>query len=189
MTDGSNRALWIIIGFLLAAAGGFGILAHLGRLPFPAADEPLLSRRLTDLWQRGDPWNLAVVIAVGLLAAVLGLVLLRREFRRRGATRIDDLTHPGEHGSTVVRASGLIHGLERDVARGPGIGKVAATITGRAETPRVWLRVALAPGARLEPAREHVDAALRRLTTTSGLDPTAVDVTVLPTGKSAARVH
>lgn len=189
MSDRANRALWIVVGLVLAAAGGFGLLAHLGRIDFVSARDAVLSPRLLELWHRGDPWNLAVVAAVGLALTAAGLVLFAREFRRRGAARIDDLDHAGDRGRTVVRASGLIGGLERDVARANGITSASATITGRPDGPRVWLRIGLAPGATVEAARADVAAALRRLTDTSGLDPAAVDVTVLPTAKPAARVR
>lgn len=189
MTDRANRVLWIVVGLLLAAAGGFGILAHGGRLDFVSPDGAVLSPEVVALWRRADPWNLAAVIAVGLLLGVGGLILLGKEFRRRGTTRIDDLTHDGERGRTVVRASGLIGGLERDVARARGITSASAVITGHPDSSRVWLRLGLAPGATVEQAREDVAAALRRLADTSGLDPAAVDVTVLPTAKAAARVR
>ncbi|ADD43992.1 hypothetical protein [Stackebrandtia nassauensis] len=189
MTDGANRALWIIVGLVLAAVGGLGVAAHSGRLRFADPDDPLLSGAVIDLWHRGDPWNLAVVIVLGLLLVIVGIVLFGREFRRRGTSRIDDLSHPGERGDTVVRAAALINCLERDVATGRGIVKVSATITGHTDSPRVWLWVGLAPGATVTQAREHVDESLRRFTTTSGITPGSVDVTVLPTAKAQARVR
>lgn len=189
MTDGANRALWIIVGLVLAAVGGIGVLAHSGRLRFADPDSPVLPGSLVELWHRGDPWNLAVLIVVGLLLVVLGIVLFGREFRRRGTSRIEDLSLPGERGGTVVRAAALIGGLERDVARARGIVKASATITGRTDSPRVWLRVGLGPGATVARAREHVDGCLERFAATSGITPAAVDVTVLPTAKAVARVR
>lgn len=181
--------MWILIGLVLVVLGGFGVLANQGRLSFLPKDETLLPSAVVDLWQRGDPWNIAIPIAVGIVLAVLGFVLFGKEFRRRSRRRMGDLTVSADPGRTVVRANGLTGALANDLSGAKSIVKAGVVLTGRTERPHVWLRIDLAPGARVLAAHEHVEAAMERFTTTSGITPAAIDVTVRPANRRPSRVR
>ncbi|MEV0649066.1 hypothetical protein AB0I28_27810 [Phytomonospora sp. NPDC050363] len=91
MTDTGNRVLWTIVGVVLTAVGVGGVLVHFGVFPNFSADTPVLGPEVLDLWRRGGSWSLPVVIAAGVIVALIGLLLLRGQLRKRGESGMGDL--------------------------------------------------------------------------------------------------
>jgi len=173
--DTVNRVLWGFIGIVLLAAGVFGVLASLGRIPSIARSAALFNDRLVPTGNRAA----AVAIAVGLLLAVLGVVLIVLELRRRRPRAMSDLvqadTAPGR---TRVTAATLDHALATDLRSSPSVKRAGAYLSGDVREPAIALRLVVAPDADLAALRGHVDAALRRFGTTAGLDPRIREVAV-----------
>lgn len=190
MTSSANRVLWTVIGLVLLAAGVVGVLVSQGWLPDVDPDAALLWPGLLDWWRDTDPWGLVLVGLLGLVVALLGLILLLSELRRRGAPALGELTFaPAQPGRTRVRGPVVGHGLERDLVRDPGIRAAAVALTGAAPAPELWIQLDLEQQADLPAVRAHVDAALERFTRTYGLRPRRLDVTARVVGPSPARVR
>ncbi|MPZ27937.1 MAG: hypothetical protein GEV12_16375 [Micromonosporaceae bacterium] len=190
MTNAANRTLWTVIGLLLTVAGVAGVLANRGWLPGVDADAPLAWPELREWWQDTDPWGLVVVGLLGLVAAVLGLILLLAELRRRPARALAELRLAHRQpGSTRVPGGVIGHGLERDLARDPGIRHAAVAVTGAAPGPDLWIQLDVEQRADFAAIREHVDEALDRFSRTYGLRPRRLDITARVVGPAPARVR
>ncbi|GAA4917776.1 hypothetical protein LX16_3843 [Stackebrandtia albiflava] len=197
MTDTANRILWTILALLLTLLGVAAVLAHLDVFPGLPADTRLLGDRLLDWWHAADDWNLWVLVGVGVLLLVVGLWFFRRQFMRRGAPGLNDLTHRGESDDgdggtrewrTNVKAHSLVHAMERDLTGGQ-IRAAKVVMTGREPRPDAWVRLDLQPGVTLDDVRDRVERSAERFTRTSGLRFGQLDVTVRPSRKPPARVH
>jgi len=190
VTSAANRVLWTVIGLVLLAAGVAGVLANRGWLPGADRDAPLLWPALLDWWRDIDPWGLVLTGLLGLVVALLGLILLLSELRRRGARALGELrfaqTQPGH---TRIRGPVVGHGLERDLARDPGIRAAAVVVTGAAPAPELWIQLDLERQADLTAVRAYVDAALARFSRTYSLQPRKLDVTARVVGPTPARVR
>jgi hypothetical protein len=173
--DTVNRVLGSIIGVVLAAAGTFGVLASLGRIPSIARDAPLWNERLVPTGNRAA----AIAIAAGLVLAALGIALIVLEVRRRRPRAMSDLvsadTAPGR---TRVTAATLDHALAIDLRSAPEVKRAAAYLSGDARDPAIALRLVVASDADLAALRGHVAGALLRFGTTAGLDPRIREVAV-----------
>ena len=173
--DTVNRLLWGFIGLVLLAAGAFGVLASLGRIPPVARSAVLWDERLVPTGNRAA----ASAIAAGLLLAALGIGLILLELRRRRPRAMPDLvradTAPGR---TRITAATLDHALATDLRSSPSVKRAGAYLSGDAREPAVALRLVVASDADLGALRGHVDAALRRFGTTAGLDPHIREVAV-----------
>ncbi|GAA1742351.1 hypothetical protein [Luedemannella helvata] len=102
--NAGNRALWIVVSLLLIGLGVLGVLAHYGRLPGTDPSLPLLSPDVRDWWNSWDVWATVAAVAVGLILAVLGVMLMRAQLRRRGRADMPDLKMPAERGALATTA-------------------------------------------------------------------------------------
>lgn len=193
-----NRTLWTVIGFVLLAAGVAGLLAGYGALPFVDRQQVLLSPELIDAWNRYRAWSLALTIVAGLLAAVLGLLLLRAQFRRRGGPPMADLyllpspeptEEPQPEGGTGVASRALHRALQRDLESDQQIRDAAVRLTGPPDHPRLRVRLAVTADADVARLAGHVDRVMHRFTTTSGVQPDVSEVVVRIPARAPARVE
>lgn len=192
MTDTANRILWTVIGMLLLVVGVGLLLVNLGRLPGFAADTPLLSSEVVDLWNRADPWNLGVVIVIGLVLLALGLWLFTRQFRLRVRPSMSNIQTRGEdpvRWRTHINSSAVVGALERDLTDGRRVANARVIMTGKSPHPQAWVRLDLAPGVVLSDVRDRVEESLDRFATTTGIRPEKLDVTVRLSRRSASRVR
>ncbi|MDT5025086.1 MAG: hypothetical protein QOE61_1512 [Micromonosporaceae bacterium] len=189
----TNRVVWITIGVLLVAAGVAGVLANVGALPGVNRNGAVISTSMDARWRSWNGWATAAVIIVGLVVAVLGLLLLRAQFLRRGGAPMPDLiktttdasTH--EAGRTRVTTSTLNQALTRDLLGNRSVRRAAVRLTG--EKPDLRVQLAVTPDADIGELRDHVDHAVRRFSTTSGLHPDVAEVVVRMSGGQRERVH
>jgi hypothetical protein len=193
-----NRTLWTIIGLVLLAAGVVGLLAGYGALPFVDRQQVLLPPELIDVWNRYRPWSLALTIVAGLLVAVLGLLLLRAQFRRRGGPPMADLyllpspeptEAPQPEGGTGVASRALHRALQRDLESDQQIRDAAVRLTGPPHHPRLLVRLAVTADADVGRLAGHVDRVMHRFTTTSGVQPDVSEVVVRIPAHAPARVE
>ncbi|WP_144126537.1 hypothetical protein [Catellatospora sichuanensis] len=188
-----NRILWTVIGVLLTALGVAGVLAKLGRLPGTYQDSPLLWPGLVEQWRQWQPWTYLGVLVAGLIVAWLGSRLLRIQLRAHGRRHLPDLVF-GRHnphrlgdaddrspsddlyGTTQVRYRAIADCLERDLATTGRLQHADVMISGAADAPDMLLTLDTRPGADLNELRRHVQVALGRFTTTTGLTPAKVEI-------------
>jgi hypothetical protein len=198
VSDAANRVLWTVIGLVLTALGAVALVASLGHLPGIDSGAPLIWSGLRNLWLDISPWGQIVTIALGLLLALFGGDLLRRqlvwqpgagEYDLRDVTdgRLVDATQPG---ITRVQGAALTDGLERDLTRDPQIRRASVRLTGAPPSPELRIKLYVSADAPLTSLREYVHAAVGRFATTSGLRPRRLDVTArVDAAGTAARVH
>jgi hypothetical protein len=189
MTVG-NRILWIVIGVLLTAAGVFGVLANLGRLPGLDRDRMLLSAGVAQRWHTWGGWATGAVVLAGLIVALLGFLLLRAQLRGRGGAPMPDLRlGPDGAGHTRVSHQALQHALTRDLLGSQYVNKAAVRLVGDSDKPDVLVRLAVGPDTDITRLHAHVSGALDRFETTSGVRPHLRDVVVAMADQQPARIH
>jgi hypothetical protein len=195
-----NRTLWIIIGAVLTAAGVVGVLARFNVMPGIPRSHALITPGMDAQWRSWDPWATAGVIVAGVLAAVAGVLLLRAQFRRRGGRSMPNINRLGtvpadtsdgvrEAGRTRVATSTLRQALTTDLQADVRVRRAAVRLTGAPSRPDLHVQLAVTPDADVTELRRHVDRAMRRFSTTSGLDPSLAEVVVRVSSNQRERVH
>ncbi len=134
-----------------------------------------------------------MAIAVALIVALLGFLLLRTELRRRGGASLSDPVLPpppdGPPGRTRISTAALGHALSQDVQTHPAVRRAGVHLTGKGRRPAVTMRLMVTPEADVGAVRGHVDAALARFEATSGWRPDVAEVTVAVVHADPPRVH
>lgn len=194
-----NRTLWTVIGLVLLAAGVTGLLAGYGVLSFVDRQQVVLPPELIAGWNRNEGRWLAVTIVGGLLVALLGLLLLRAQFRRRGGPTMPDLYMPmspepaeapqPDRGGTEVASRALHRALQRDFESDQQVRDAAVRLTGPPDHPRLLVRLAVAADTDVARLADHVDRVMHRFTTTSGVQPDLSEVVVRIPARAPARVE
>lgn len=193
--DGFNRGLFIVLGVLLVVIGAAGTLVSLGRVPRVDAATTLLPPVVRNRWHDWGTAAWLVVAAAGLVLAVLAFLLIRAQLLPRAGQQISDLlfggpddeeTHPGR---TRVRSAAVVHSIERDLARHPKVRRVRVDISGDRADPRIHARLELSDECDVTRLQSYVTESLTRFTTTTGLDPTRMQVVLSLTGRGGHRVH
>ena len=204
-----NRVLWIAIGAILTAAGVIGTLASLGKLSWLSRDRTLLGPEAARRWHTWHPWAVAVVIVAGLILALLGFLLLRAQLRGRGGAPMPDLVSRSQRpvpapeeredqvlsevssapGRTRVSGGALQQSLVRDLRTNREVRRAAVRLVGDPGHPEALVRLSVTADADVTALRSHVDSALDRFATTSGVRPRVRDVVVAMADQPPARVH
>lgn len=188
--DRSNRVLWTIVGVVLLGAGLLTAAASLGWLPGAQTESPLLWGDVIEQWQDWEPWVWVAVVVLGLILAWLGWRLIRAQLRFDDGSAMRDLEIDATYGRghTVVGRSTLTSATEKDLERIAGVHGAAVRLLGERDKPEVRARLDVRQDASLSAVAADVHEALGRFTTTSGLGPEAVDVTVRFDGGPPSRV-
>jgi hypothetical protein len=196
-----NRVLWSIIGVLLLAAGVAGALASRGWPSTIDRRQPLLTDRMIDTWNGSSALAAGLTIAGGLLLAILGALLLRAQLRRGGGAPMRDLTFgpaqvpnaaPSDrpnNGRTEVASTALHHAVERDLVTDRDVRRAAVRLTGSDQHPQMLVRLAVTPDADIARLAGHLDRAVQRFTTTSGVTPDLSDIVVRIPARAPVRVQ
>jgi hypothetical protein len=201
-----NRVLWSVIGAILLGAGVVGILVSQSRMSNVDNRQPLLTAGMIDRWNATSALATGLTIAGGLLLALLGALLVRAQLRGRGGAPMNDLTYPPsrvpdeprstatdlarpELGRTEVASSTLHHALERDLETDRQVRRAAVRLTGGSQRPQLRVRLAVTPDADIARVAGHLDRAVHRFTTTSGVTPDLSDVLVRIPASSPTRVQ
>ena len=138
-----NRTLWALIGLLCLAAGVAGLVGASGYLGASVADYHLGSIALQSAKQPAAVMVGGIVVG-GVIAALLGIFLIRAELDFGPPASFEDLHLPsarGARGRTLVRSVALRRGLERDLEHIAGVQGVGVSLLGRPDAPRLQLRV------------------------------------------------
>jgi hypothetical protein len=181
MIDRNNRRSLALIGFLLLVGGGLSAALGGGAFGNRRADRDIFDTTLIRWWNEGGWESFAVVTAIGFVLAVMGAVLVLRQLHRNdGRAHTPNVTFPadGTPGETTLRSPALSRNLEADLERIPDVDQATVRLFG--EYPRMELRAVLTVGDQIDldglPGR--VDEALDRVTTTAGVRPDPVQVTL-----------
>lgn len=181
MTARRHRVVLGLIGVLLLVGGGLSACLGAGVFGASRSNRPVFDRTLIRWWNEGGWESFAVVGAIGGFALVVGALLalgqLRRNNGKKRAPTID-LPVSGTRGHTRLRSPALSHSLEADLKTIPDVHDALVGLFGR--YPHLELHTTLTVGdqADLDQLPRHVDAALDRMETTTGIRPDPVQVTV-----------
>lgn len=168
-----NRLLWALIGLLFIAIGAVGLVLGLGALGSVlthTAPVPAVVRQHALAPTEND---LIALAGTGLLALLLGLVLLRLELQIRTRQGMRNLRYEQDQrrGRTVVRSGGLEHGLRQSLAALPDVRSAEAQLAGDPKAPDLFLELAVDAEAQLSTVKEDVRQALEQFRLTSGRRP------------------
>jgi hypothetical protein len=160
----ANRALWIVVSVLFMAIGAAGILAHYGRLPGTDPDLPLLSPDAREQWNAWGTWAIAATIAAGAVMALLGLLLVRAQLRRRGRADMPNVEVRGEPAMLTPNApawpANAPHPTADDTALSDAPAQSKVLIAGTLRVEANALRHALAADLRHQRGIERADVRL-----------------------------
>jgi len=86
-------------------------------------------------------------------------------------------------GRTKVTSSALHHALERDLTTDRNVRRAAVRLSGPSQHPELLVRLAVTPDADIASVAGHLEGAVQRFSTTSGVTPDLADVLVrIPAG-------
>jgi hypothetical protein len=183
-----NRLLWTIIGAVLLAGGLLGLLAGFSVLPTVGSQQTLLTPAMIDAWNRNRTLALTITIVAGAGLALLGILLLRAMLRRRGGAlmrdiyieqpKADEFAPEHLHGSTEVASKALHDAFQEDLETDRQVRRAAVRLTGPTDHPQLLVRLAVTPDADIARLAGHLDQAVDRFATTSGVRPHISDVLV-----------
>jgi hypothetical protein len=173
-----NRLLGALIGLLLLAIGATGLTLGLGALGASFAYMAPVPAEIAQHAMAPTDNDLIGLALVGLLALLLGLLLLPAELRVRAQSRMRDLRYLQSsaeqalgRGRTVVRAGGLEHGLRLSMAALPGVHWVHAQLAGNPDRPNLLIELEVDAQTRLSTLKSEVAQAIERFQLTSGRQP------------------
>jgi len=180
--DRRNRHLAEVIGALVAAGGVVSACVGAGVFGTARSDHAVFGATLLRWWNEGGWKSFAVVVAIGVIAAALGLWLALPQLRRNDAqTRTATIVFAdtgSRRGQTSLRSPALSHGLETDLKRIPDIRNAAVVLFGA--YPHIEMRalIDVVDDVDLEHLPERVDEVLERMRTTTDvrLDPVRIAV-------------
>lgn len=160
-----NRTLLLLLGLVGLATGAGGLGVATGRLPGPAADEPVLPGPVLDrlLGLAWLPWATA---ALGLVVALLALRWLLAQLPRRTGSERVVLPAPEGRGVTRLDGSVVADAVERDVEAYAGVRSAHAVVSGGRTGSRLVLSLVVDPGTDVRAlqgrVRQHAQARLAR---------------------------
>jgi hypothetical protein len=173
-----NRLLGALIGLLLLAIGVTGLTLGFGALGSKFAHTAPVPAALAQHAMAPTDNDLIGLALVGLLALLLGLLLLRAELRVSGQPRMRDLRYvqpsaeqASRRGRTAVRTGGLEHGLRQSLGALPGVHWAHAQLAGNPERPNLLIELEVDAQTRLSTLKSEVGQAIERFQLTSGRQP------------------
>ncbi len=182
MSDRRNRAILLVIGLVLLALGVLSACLGAGVFGTARSNRDVFDPTLVRWWNEGGWKSFAVVVAIGVVAVVIGLWMALSQLRRnQGRHRTPLITFPLRatgHGETTLRASALSHTLEADLARIPDVRTAMVGLFG--SFPEIELRAVLDVGdyADLDRLPGRVEDVLGRMETSTGVRPDPVQITL-----------
>ena len=148
-----NRLLLVIVGLLLATAGGLGLALSFGAFGDARAARPVLTDSTADFADRND-WFWWAVVGGCLLIGLLALWWLLAQTRTERVGHLD-LTDTDAEGITTVQAGALTAAVEQEVQAYLGVLGASAGLRGKG-THRVDLTVDLDDTADLAEIRRRL---------------------------------
>lgn len=191
MSDRLNRCTLGLIGLLLLIGGGLSVCLGAGVFGTARSDREVFDSTVIRWWNEGGWMSFAVVVAIGVVAVVIGLMLALSQLRRNdGRHRTPNVVLPstdGAKGETTLRSPALSHTVETDLEGIPDVQGAMVGLFG--DYPRIQLRAVLDVGdhANMEDLPKRVGEVLGRIQTTTGIRPDPVQITVR--FKASDRAH
>jgi hypothetical protein len=189
------RLLWTLIALLLTVTGALGLVAGRGRLHGIDPRGTLLPRPLLDQWRAWGTWAWVGLAVAGLVLSWLGWRLLRALVRPGGPRSLPNRlvlrSHddPEPAGTIRLHSPALAHATEQALTRHPAVERARVGLFGDIRRLELHIRMDMGDGTDLRAVAERLPLVIGELTTTSGLRPDPVRVTVRPGGATGPRVR
>lgn len=189
MIDRINRAVLLLLGVLLVAAGGVALAAAQGRLAL-AQPATLFDRIRTAVQQRPELWW-PVIIGAAVIVVVLALVWAARQVvvRRPGDALSTITLQDGERGRTTVDAVSIARIAAADLARLPQVTGSDARLVGDGDGRQLRTRVDVVTDADVAGVTTAADAVYARVADAMGVATLPAHTRIRPTGGPPARVR
>jgi hypothetical protein len=191
MIDRRNRAILVVLGFVLLAGGVGALLLGAGVFTQKRSNYSVLTHANLHRWDGYGAKAYAVAGVVGFVIFGLGFLLASREWRRNnGKKRTAPITFPvkeNDRGLTTLNTPSLSHALEGDLRAIPHVGGAMVGLFGVA--PEIELRSVLdvADQVDLKKLPKQFDQAMSRFSNTVGFRPEPIQVTLRFRGKASPR--
>ena len=121
-------AWFMLVRFNVASSWGW-------RQPKP--DAPIID--VPKVW-RTDYASWALLI-IGVLAAVIGLIWLLRQFSSSNRARTYGISHETDHGSTVLSTDALGGAIEEQIEEFPGVSSASVKFFGARVAPEMMVQI------------------------------------------------
>jgi hypothetical protein len=153
---GGDRALAVLVGLVLLAAGVLVAMLSYGVFGAARAGRPLLDPMIVD-WMRANPLLARLIaIAAGIALAVLGLMWAARSVRPE---QRPDLRLEAAGDTEIVVLSGAVGEAVADQAQAlPGVGKARARMVGTTRAPALRVTLWLADDCDVATVLEALEA-------------------------------
>lgn len=177
MIDGLNRFLLLLLGLVLAAAGGLGLAANQGAFDDLHSPARVYDDARAEVLADPDLWY-AVVLGVSGLVLVLALVWLIRQFASRpGVPHLSTVVlHADRRGRTTFEPSRLAQAIAGDLETVDGVRKASVRILSTGREPVMRLRLDVERDADPDQLLERIKPVLRRAA--ESLDASDVDARI-----------
>lgn len=173
-----NRLLGTLVGLVLLAIGVAGLTVGLGALGSTLAHTAPMPAAIVQHATAPTDNDLIGLAVAGLLALLIGLIVLRVELQVVSRQRMGDLRYgqsspeQGQgRGRTVVRSGGLEHGVRQSLETLPGVRSAQAQLAGNPERPDLLIELAVDAHTQLSTLKSEVQQAIERFQLTSGRQP------------------
>ena len=103
----------------------------------PKPDAPIID--VPKVW-RTDYASWALLI-IGVLAAVIGLIWLLRQFSSSNRARTYGISHETDHGSTVLSTDALGRAIEEQIEEFPGVSSASVKFLGARVAPEMMVQI------------------------------------------------
>ena len=153
-----NRVVLVLIGLVLLAIGGYGLLRGFGGLGDEEAEQPVLLESVRDFVGRHDAWFWPAAAAASLLLAWLGYRWLRAQVPPRQPVGALELSDGDESGRIVLEPAGLAHAVEADLAQERGVTAAAVQILSHGDEPEVRVHVEVSDRLDVATLRQRLEA-------------------------------
>ena len=150
-----NRIVFVLLGVVLLAAGGFLLARHFDwsdRLP--SAERIYSSSEAR--WLHDNTWVWYVVAAAAVIVGLLALRWLLVQPRIDRVRRLRPDADLEQHGRTAMASSVLTDAVEDDIDALPGVARSRVIVTGATDAPELVVRVAAKQAADLAEMHRRV---------------------------------
>lgn len=150
-----NRIVFVLLGIVLLAAGGFLLARHFDWIDRLPSTERIYSSSEAR-WLHGNTWVWYVVAAAAVIVGLLALRWLLVQPRIDRVRRLRPDADLEQHGRTAMASSVLTDAVEDDIDALPGVARSRVIVTGATDAPELVVRVAAKQAADLAEMHRRV---------------------------------